>query len=181
MKTREKIIVIVAVVTVMFLVGYIAGYSAHESDEKPAPEITTKTNVITKDTTVYNYDYRDTTIYDKHLKPITDFRTDTVHDTVYVAIPISQYHFGINNLADIYVSGYDVTLDSTNFHLKEIHTVQTVTLKEPKYRNFIGADVGFYDASILYIRQFGRISVGFSAGYTYDRHATAHGVVGWNF
>lgn len=181
MNLREKIIVILAVTVVLFLVGYIVGYSAHESDEKPVPETTTETNVITKDTTVYNYDYRDTTIYDKHLKPLTDFKTDTVHDTVYVAIPISQYHFGINNTADIFVSGYDVTLDSVNFHLKEIHTVEHHTVKAASRPNLIGVELGINEASLMYIRDIGRVSVGFRAGYTFDRKATASGFVGWNF
>lgn len=181
MNLREKIILILAVTVVLFLVGYIVGYSAHERDTTPEEQTTITTNTIVRDTTIYNFHHRDSTIIDYHTKPLEIFTTITQHDTTYIFVPIKSYHFGIDGIGDIYVSGFDVTLDSTHFQLKEIHTVERHTVKAASRPNLIGVELGINEASLMYIRDIGRVSVGFRAGYTFDSKATASGFVGWNF
>ena len=162
--------------------GYLFGYSVCNAEQQPDTHTETHTNIIERDSVVYNFIKKDSTIIDWHLRPIEHFDTITQHDTAYILIPISSYHFS-DPLADVWCKGYDVTLDSLRVTMKEtvITTTETVTLHDQRYKNFIGAEVGMTDASILYMRNMGRLSLGLAAGYTYDRQATARGVIGLNF
>ena len=84
-----------------------------------------------RDTTIFNVTYRDTIIYNVHKKDsvITDYTLVPLHDsiiindTVYIVLPLSAYHFS-DSLADIYVTGYNVTLDSFLLHRKEVRENQ---------------------------------------------------------
>lgn len=107
---------------------------------RPLSWQTDKSNVNVKDTTIYNVEYRDTTIYNIQKKDsvITDYTlvpaNDTViiNDTVYIVLPLSAYHFG-DSLVDIYVTGYNVTLDSFLLHRREmIVTTQKEVVIQPK-------------------------------------------------
>ncbi len=166
----------------LFVIGFIAGYMTYgklapqDNNGSTEPEV----NVSVRDTTIYNYDYRDTTVYDYNAVPVTLFDTVTEHDTTYILVPISSYHFGIDSVADIYVSGYGVTLDSTRFDIREIHTTEfrDVMVSRP---NLVGVELGINEVSLLYVRDFGRVSLGFRAGYTFDRRAMAGAFVGMNF
>ena len=162
--------------------GYLLGYSVCSNEQQPETHSETQTNVIHRDTIIYDITVKDSTVIDWHMKPIEHFDTITQHDTTFIIVPIYHYHFA-EALGDVWCSGYDVTLDSLRVKMKEtvITTTETVTIQKDRYKNFIGADVGFYDASLLYMRSFGRVSVGLSAGYTYDRQATARGIIGLNF
>ncbi|MBO7287335.1 MAG: hypothetical protein J6U85_03795 [Bacteroidales bacterium] len=97
-------------------------------------------NEVRRDTTIFNVTYRDTIIYNVHKKDsvITDYTLVPLHDsiiindTVYIVLPLSAYHFS-DSLADIYVTGYNVTLDSFLLHRKEvIVTVQKDIIIPPK-------------------------------------------------
>lgn len=164
------------------VIGYLLGYSVHKAEQQPETHSETQTNIIERDSIIYHFHHKDSTIIDWHLEPIEHFDTITEHDTAYILIPISSYHFS-DPLADVWCSGYDVTLDSLRVKMQEtvVTTTETVTLHEQRYRNFIGAEVGLTDASLLYVRNVGRLSLGLSAGYTYDRQATARGIIGLNF
>lgn len=177
-ETLRYIALVLVLLAVAALFGYVAGYNSHEKEISEHTK--THYNIKYRDTTIYNIDHKDSTIIDWHLKPIEHFDTDTIHDTAYIAIPISSFHF-TDPLADVWCRGYDVTLDSLRVHLKETVIENTVTITKPTYRNMIGIDAGLTDASIIYIRSVGRLSLGISAGYTFDKHATARGVIGWNF
>ena len=176
----RHILIFLILLAVAVLFGYVVGYNAKDKELSPGTDTSTHVNVIQRDSVVYNFIPKDSTIIDWHLKPDEHFDTITLHDTAYIMIPISAYHFG-NGLADVGCKGYDVTLDSLCVHLTETMITETVTVKEPTYRNLVGAEVGYLDASVLYIRSAGRMSFGFPAGYTYDRQATARGIIGWRF
>lgn len=169
---------VLVLLAVAALFGYVAGYNSHEKEI--SEEITTHVTIIERDSVVYNLIMKDSTIVDWHLTPIEHFDTITQHDTTYIAIPISSFHF-TDPMADVWCRGYDVTLDSLRVHLKETVIKNTATITKPTYRNMIGIDTGLTDASIIYIRSVGRLSLGISAGYTYDKHATARGIIGYNF
>lgn len=174
----RHIALLLVLLAVAVLFGYVVGYNRHEKEISEETE--THVTIIERDSVVYNLIKKDSTIVDWHLKPIEHFNFDTIRDTAYILIPISSYHFG-NDLADVWCRGYDVTLDSLRVHLKETTIENTVTIREPSYRNMIGVEAGLYDASIIYIRSVGRLSLGISAGYTFDKHATARGLIGYNF
>lgn len=179
MTILRQIIIGATILALTALVGYIVGYQAHEK-ELVAGSTDTHVTIIERDSVVYNFITKDSTIIDWHLKPIEHFSIDTVHDTAYIVIPIRGYYFS-NGLADVWCSGYDVTLDSLKVHQTETMITETVTVKEPTYRNMIGVEAGLHDASVLYIRSFGRINVGISAGYNYDWQASARCIVGFSF
>ena len=160
--------------------GYLLGYSVRKAEQQPETHSETQTSVIHRDTIIYDITVKDSTVIDWHLKPIEHFNTVTQHDTTFIIVPIYHYHFA-EALGDVWCSGYDVTLDSLRLHLKETIIENTVTITQPTYRNMIGVDAGLTDASIIYIRSAGRLSLGISAGYTYDKHATARGIIGYNF
>ena len=174
----RHIALLLVLLAVAVLFGYVVGYNRHEKEISEETE--THVTIIERDSVVYNLIKKDSTIVDWHLEPIEHFNFDTIHDTAYILIPISSYHF-TDPLADVWCRGYDVTLDSLRVHLKETTIENTVTIREPSYRNMIGVDAGLYDASIIYIRSVGRLSLGISAGYTFDKHATARGLIGYNF
>jgi hypothetical protein len=106
-------------------------------------------NVTDRDTTIYNVTYRDSVVYnvmmkdsvitDYRLVSVTEFDTMKIHDTTYIAIPISSYHFA-DAMSDIWVSGYRVTLDSVRYHFREVtKMVQQEVMIKPRR---ITADVG---------------------------------------
>lgn len=107
-----------------------------------------------RDTTIYRVDYRDTTIYnvkirdsvayDVSLVPMTDFDTVVVHDSVFVAVPLSWYHFQDDSIADVYATGYRVTIDSINYHFREVtKMIENNIVIKPK---LLSVDVG----SVMY-------------------------------
>lgn len=106
-------------------------------------------NVTERDTTIYNVTYRDSVIYnvvkkdstiiDYDAVPLTEFDTMIIHDTTYIAIPIASYHFS-DTMSDIWASGYRVTLDSVQYHFRDVtKMVEREVLIRP--RRFT-ADVG---------------------------------------
>ena len=80
---------------------------------------TTIYNVTYRDSVVYNIEYKDSTIIDYNAVPLTEFDTITLHDTTFVYLPITSYHFA-DSLSDIWASGYRVTLDSVRYHFREV-------------------------------------------------------------
>lgn len=74
-------------------------------------------NVTYKDTTIYNIEKKDSTIYTYQLIPVRD--TVRINDTLYYKLPLSWYWFH-DESADIYCTGYNVSLDSVNYHLREV-------------------------------------------------------------
>ena len=89
-------------------------------------------NIEYRDTTIYDIKYKDSTIIDYNAMPITDFDTITIRDTIYISLPMIQYHFNVDDIADIWVKGYNVTMDSTRFHLRECEINKIVTIQPRK-------------------------------------------------
>jgi hypothetical protein len=95
--------------------------------------------VTYRDSVIYNVVKKDSTIIDYDAVPLTDFDTLYIHDTTYIAIPISSYHFA-DAMSDIWVSGYRVTLDSARYHFREVtKMVEREVLIRPRR---LTADVG---------------------------------------
>ena len=78
---------------------------------------TTIFNVTYRDTTIYNIEKRDTTIYRYTTIPLKD--TIRINDTLYMSLPISWYWFK-DEYADVFCTGYNVSLDSVNYHFREV-------------------------------------------------------------
>lgn len=126
---------------------------------------------IERDTTIYNVTYRDTTIYNVTRKdsiiidydavPLTDFDTLYIHDTTYIAIPITSYHFA-DTMSDIWARGYRVTLDSVRYHFRELTkmvTTEKIITERPK---ILTADAGLtlYTGRVLDLDLSARVRLG---------------------
>lgn len=120
---------------------------------------------------------------DLKLIPITVHDTCWVHDTCYVYVNIAHHHTNVPGIADIWYSGFDAKIDSMNFYQQTKYITERVEVpvNRPQYDNTVSIVAGFNDASLMYMRSFGRFVIGASAGYTFDGQPTARGVVGFKF
>lgn len=117
---------------------------------RTAERDTTIYNVTYRDSVVYNVMMKDSTIIDYKDVPLTDFDTLYIHDTTYIAIPISSYHF-LDTMSDIWASGYRVTLDSVRYHFRDVTkmvTTEKIITERPK---ILTADAGLtlYTGGVL--------------------------------
>jgi len=106
---------------------------------------------------------------------------DTVRDTVTVMVPITQKLYSFEDNANLWISGFNVTIDSSVFYKHYETQYIDRTIREKRYNNTIGVIGGVSDVSLMYVRDIGRVSVGLSAGYTFKGEAMARGFVGWKF
>ena len=98
-------------------------------------------NVTYKDTTIYNIENKDSTIYDYTLMPLND--TVRINDTLYLPLPLSWYWFK-DESADIYCTGYNVSLDSINYHFREVTKMveKEITIKPKRFTADAGLSLG---------------------------------------
>lgn len=95
-------------------------------------------NVTYRDTTIYNIEKKDSTIYNCTLVELND--TVRINDTLYMSLPISWYWFK-DEYADVFCTGYNVSLDSVNYHFREVtKMVEKEIIIKPKR---LSGDVGF--------------------------------------
>lgn len=115
--------------------------------------------------------------------PVTQYvtRTDTITDTIQAALLFEQHFAKIDDVADVWFSGFQPKIDSAVVYKK--HTTEIVNhyIKEPSPKNIVGVSAGITDASIMYLRRIGPVWLGASAGYTYDGNATARGTIAFQF
>lgn len=115
----------------------------HLCRRQPAPHVeyrdSTVYNIIYRDSTIYSIQRRDSLIVDYTLVPHTELRIDTVRDTFLVYVPMRWYHYS-DSMADIYASGYNVSIDSITYHFREVtkKVTERVIVKPRK----IGIDAG---------------------------------------
>lgn len=167
-----------AIVAVSVLFGYIVGYDAAERELQPE----THTDTVVRVDTVWRELPPDViTQVQWRTRYVHDTAIVTMHDSVAVWLPYEQHMLAMRDTLDLWYSGVDARVDSLRIYLRTTSVTTATTLNATPRRNTIGVEAGFHDASILYIRDIGRLSLGFSAGYTYDRQATARGFVGWRF
>lgn len=115
--------------------------------------------------------------------PVTVHDTCWEHDTCWMYVNIDHHHLNIPDFGDIWYSGFQSQIDSMHFLQKTNYITERIEVPvyRNQYKNTISIVAGFEDASIMYTRSFGRFVIGASAGYDYDRHATARAVVGFSF
>ncbi len=109
-----------------------------------------RTETIVRDTTIWRTIYRDKptelssrTIETKWLLfPVHD--TTTIHDTVFIRIPVEQKEYGDENY-HAWVSGYKPQLDSIHIFQPVQYITKTVTTKErPRWSLGIQGGYGAY-------------------------------------
>lgn len=178
MKDRTFFIIIIIVVVVLVVFSYMTGYRHASNDLMPDKVADT---IRLTDTMWVTAPADTVTLVQWKAYHITDTAIVTHHDTTVVFLPYEQHHFSMRDTLDLWYSGVDARIDSLRVLLTSSVITNTITLKETSRQNTIGVSAGFEDVSIFYMRRVGRANIGLSAGYTYDRKATARGVVGWSF
>ena len=111
--------------------------------------VSTDAEIVTRDSVVVNYTYQDSVVYnvikkdsvitDYTLVSVTEFDTITLHDTTYIAVPIASYHFA-DSIADVWVRGYRVTIDSVRVRWHDASTTETIFVTPRK--RWLTADAG---------------------------------------
>lgn len=106
-------------------------------------------NVTYRDTTIYSIKLKDSTVYDYTYISLKD--TIRINDTLYFQLPLSWYWFQ-DESADIYCSGYNVSLDSVNYHFREVTKMveKEITIKPKRLTADAGLMIGKSKGS-LYI------------------------------
>lgn len=124
-------------------------------------------NVKYRDTTIYNIEKKDSTIYNCTLVELND--TVRINDTLYMSLPISWYWFK-DEYADVFCTGYNVSLDSVNYHFREVTKMveNTVVVTPPRISVDGGVMMyggGYIDADVAASLRLGdRWSVCIKAG-----------------
>ena len=110
------------------------------------PEIETilKRDTVWRDTTIYEPQPAETISTGRVVYirvPYPETRTDTVHDSIEVPIPIVQKRYE-DSLYTAWVSGFEPNLDSIRIYTPEIQTTVNKTVYEPTPLLTLGVQVG---------------------------------------
>lgn len=114
-------------------------------------------NVTYRDTTIYNIEKKDSTIYNCTLVELND--TVRINDTLYMSLPISWYWFK-DEYADVFCTGYNVSLDSVSYHFRDV--TKMVTIERTERPKILTADAGLtmYTGSRLDLDLSARLRLG---------------------
>lgn len=113
--------------------------------------------------------------------PASDVEIDTDVDSARVALPFEQHFTRLDDVADLWYSGYDAKIDSAIIYKHQQTVIEQHYITQPAKPNIIAVEAGVKDASVMYMRQLGSFYIGISAGTTYEGTATAKGIVGFRF
>lgn len=182
---KDIVLFVAGLVLIVVLAGLLGGFIGYDKgrsicEDLPSPDTVVKhhtdtvrikeppsvvTNTVTKYVQVPKY--------------VT--KTDTVIDSIMVPLPFEQHFTQLDDVADVWFSGYDAKIDSAIVYKQ--HTVEIIhqTKLAPLPKNMVMATAGASDASMTYMRRIGPVWIGASAGYTYDGIPTVRGSIGIQF
>ena len=179
MNTKTAILLVLLVALICLLAGMHIEYK-HIEKNKPEPAIdtTSKTDTVYKDKPVPvevipdGYELTPIGLVSQLQDSLAQKpKLVTLHDTTYIAVPMSNYHFTDTTTYDMMVRGYDVSL---LYHKSFQETKYiTKTIPVPEYREYglliypkvstfgmkgilgatagIGADIRLGDKGIFYV------------------------------
>lgn len=107
--------------------------------------------------------------------------TVTLVDSVWVELPFEQHFSRLEDVADLWYSGFQAKIDSAVIYKRLQTVIEQHYIQQQSPANIIGIEAGTIDASVMYLRRFGSFYAGFSAGSTYKGTPTARGFVGYQF
>lgn len=143
MKINLSLYAIVGSLVVAFLLGFFL--------REDRVEYETKIETIT-DTTIRI----DTFVVEKPVvkeKKVVEEKIIYVHDTIKVAIPISEYRFFEDGLYDITARGYEVSLSNVTVFPKTEYTTITTTTEKTIYKDawncYLGVGIWAFDKEIV--------------------------------
>lgn len=182
---KVMIAVVVAIAIIALLIGGRIGF--HIGREAPVAILPDTIVLHTVDTLrVQSPPDTITSVVVKKLRvPVVQIIHDTIHDIVVdsadISLPFEQHHIKVEDVADVWVNGYGVTVDSCVAYRPHTTEIVNHTISTPQPKNMVIATAGAKDASLGYMRRFGPVWVGVSAGYTYDGTPTVRGSLGYQF
>lgn len=163
------------------ILGGIIGYG--NGKRSSAPKLVVKTDTIrTTDTIKLPAPPPDTVTLTK-VKTVKVPLHDTVThvDSVWVELQFEQHFARLDDVADIWYSGFQAKIDSAVIYKRQQTVIEQHHIHQKGPSDIIGIEAGTIDASILYLHRFGSFYAGFSAGSTYKGTPTARGFVGYQF
>lgn len=180
---KVMIAVVVAIAIIAFLIGGRIGF--HIGREAPVAILPDTIVLHTVDTLrVQSPPDTITSVVVKKLRvPVVQIIHDTIHDTdtAVVSLPFEQHFTKISDVADVWYSGYQAKIDScVAYHHQTTEIINHVTTT-PSPKNMVMATAGDNDASLGYMRRFGPVWLGVSAGYTYEGTPTVRCTLGYQF
>ena len=108
--------------------------------------------------------------------------TDTITDTIVVALPFEQHFAKLEDVADVWFSGFQAKIDSAVVYRNTITEIIRQPVETPSPANMVTVTAGISDASLGYMRRIGgRVWVGASAGYSYTGVPSARATIGLQF
>ena len=165
-----------------FLAGMLEGRTMRGST--PAEQTVSRDTIIITDT-VFVPSPSDTvvkTISKVVMVPVHTAANDIGVDSVPVLLPFDQHFTRLGDVADVWYSGFQASIDSARIYNRYLTVIEKHhTQASPTPANIVAIEAGPRDASLLYIRRFGTIYAGLSAGCTYAGEATARGFLGFQF
>ena len=141
--SRDLMLALVS--AVWLIIGCVCGFFMGKGIyDQPIEESVTRDTLCVYDTIPHYYPQPVEVIKTK-----TDYRwltrvetsTDTLHDSVLVAVPITSKHYHGSDY-DAYVSGYEPSLDSINVYQRTEYITERVTLSKPPNRWELDAVAG---------------------------------------
>lgn len=114
--------------------------------------------------------------------PLHDTVTKTLVDSVWVSLPFEQHFANLDDVADVWYSGFQAKIDSAVVYKRTITEIirQPYEMKPPP--NLVMVQAGITDASLTYMHRLGRsVWLGASAGSTYTGIPSARASIGFQF
>ena len=108
--------------------------------------------------------------------------TDTIVEEVMVPLPFEQHEITVEDVAKVWVNGYQVIVDSAVAYRHVLTEIirQPYEVKPPP--NLVMVQAGITDASLTYMHRLGRsVWLGASAGSTYTGVPSARASIGFQF
>ena len=133
--SRKCVSALVGVLLFVFAVGLVAlGYQLAKHRYNKPYDTNVERDTVTVIDTIPHYYPKPVEV----IKTKTDYRwltrvetsTDTLHDSVLVAVPITSKHYHGSDY-DAYVSGYEPSLDSIKVYQKTEYITERVTISKP--------------------------------------------------
>jgi len=180
MKERIHILAALLLYAMVSVASFILGCHVGKGDA----EVVTVTDTIVRTDTVTLVGERDTLIRIVRTPyPVAVASIDTVFDTdtVFVYLERESRLYEVPDTLKVWYSGVDPSIDSTKVFVRERIVTETRTVKAREYPNTMLLEAGATDISATYLRSFGRVSLGVSAGSTWDGRPVARAVVGGRF
>lgn len=174
-------LVALLIAVVFGVVGFTIGYGRGYQAEGRGLHSTDTVRIVTTDT-CFLPSIPDTVVSVKYkVRKVQHYDTILRVDSVRVLLPFEQHFARLDDVADVWYSGYEARIDSAMVFKTNTTEIVNHYITESSPRNMVSITAGAVDASLGYLHRFGPVWVGASAGYTYSGEPTVRGTIGFQF